>query len=482
MNPSALYDTIAASATPPGTSGVALIRLSGPASPKVAETVFSPISSRFPKAGDMDGYTCAPGYILDAAGLPIDQVVLTRFKAPHSFTGEDVYEITCHGGQAVRQAILDRLYALGVSPAGPGEFTRRAFLNGKLDLAQAEAVMDLISARADKRAQAAMRHLQGQLSVRLQAIRQQLFDVLAQLELVLEYPEHEESEASRANLLQQLEPAAAKVAALAKSFRQGRLLSEGFTVAIVGRPNAGKSSLLNALSGYDRAIVTPVAGTTRDTVEELVDIGGVPVRLIDTAGLRDTTDLVEKIGVDRARQATLEADLILWLISPDVDEAAVQSSGSEQTYLHLAAELDELIHLHQQTDALQLVAGKEDLAQSVALRAFLTERLPDFPLIKFSTQSESGLEQIRQTILDRYNQAGSGQSDDVLITSSRHKACLDRTLDSLEKAAAEFRRGEMLDLSAALLRDAMENLAEITGDLVTDTLIDTIFSRFCIGK
>ncbi|NCA98934.1 MAG: tRNA uridine-5-carboxymethylaminomethyl(34) synthesis GTPase MnmE, partial [Clostridia bacterium] len=317
-----LNDTIAASATPPGTSGVALIRLSGPASKAVAAAIFRPQSARFPAADAMAGYTCAPGWIVDPLAsdqAPVDQVVLTHFAAPHSFTGEDVYEITCHGGTAVRQAILELLYSLGVQPAGPGEFTRRAFLNGKLDLAQAEAVMDLIASTAGKRARAAARQLQGHLSREIQSVREDLYALLAQLELVLEYPEHEESSHSQAGLVARLSDAIAHVATLAASFRQGRLLSEGFTVVIVGRPNAGKSSLLNALAGYDRAIVTPVAGTTRDTVEQLVDIGGIPVRLIDTAGLRDTSDLVERIGVDRARSAILEADLVLWLISPPDD-------------------------------------------------------------------------------------------------------------------------------------------------------------------
>lgn len=480
-NQSLLQDTIAASATPPGTSGVALIRLSGPASSAIAAAIFRPASKRFPLADQMAGYTCAPGLIVDPGSTPetaLDQVVLTRFAAPHSFTGEEVYEITCHGGQAVRQAILDLLFRLGVQPAGPGEFTRRAFLNGKLDLAQAEAVMDLIAANASKRAQVAMRQLQGQLSTRLRTIRQDLYDVLAQLELVLEYPEHEESETARASLLGKLMPQLSQVNALAASFRQGRLLSEGFTVVIAGRPNAGKSSLLNALAGYDRAIVTPVAGTTRDTVEELVDIGGVPVRLIDTAGLRETTDLVERIGVDRARTAILEADLVLWLVSPPEHWAG----SAARDFSELEQELDEIRDLAEQSDAMLLVAGKEDLAESFELRSWLAEEMPDLPLVSFSAQTLEGIGQMRQAIIDRYNQTGSGQADEVLVTSSRHKACLDRTLARLEAAAAELERGEMLDLAAALLRDAMENLAEITGDLVTDTIIETIFSRFCVGK
>jgi len=488
-----LNETIAASATPPGTSGVALIRLSGPASKAVAAAIFRPQSARFPAADAMPGYTCAPGWIVDPLSPnhePVDQVVLTHFAAPHSFTGEDVYEITCHGGTAVRQAILDLLYSLGVQPAGPGEFTRRAFLNGKLDLAQAEAVMDLISSTAGKRARAAARQLQGQLSREVQAVRNDLYALLAQLELVLEYPEHEESEQARVGLMNRLSGAIAQVATLAASFRQGRLLSEGFTVVIVGRPNAGKSSLLNTLAGYDRAIVTPVAGTTRDTVEELVDIGGIPVRLIDTAGLRDTSDLVERIGVDRARSAILEADLVLWLISPpdDWSRPVTCSGGLPQVQVSrldtsiLDEELDELRDLAEKTDALLLVAGKDDLAASEPLRDWLAAEFPDLPLVSFSAQTLEGLPAIRQAIVARYDQAGNAQADEALVTSSRHKACLDKTLSSLEAASLELSRGDLLDLVAALVRSALENLAEITGDLVSDTLIETIFSRFCVGK
>jgi len=344
--------------------------------------------------------------------------------------------------------------------------------------------MDLISSAAGKRARAAARQLQGQLSREVQAVRNDLYALLAQLELVLEYPEHEESEQVQVGLMNRLSGAIAQVATLAASFRQGRLLSEGFTVVIVGRPNAGKSSLLNTLAGYDRAIVTPVAGTTRDTVEELVDIGGIPVRLIDTAGLRDTSDLVERIGVDRARSAILEADLVLWLISPPDDWPGdlPQADVARYDTSNLDEELDELRDLAEKTDALLLVAGKDDLASSEPLRDWLAAELPDLPLVSFSAQTLEGLPAIRQAIVARYEQAGSAQADEALVTSSRHKACLDKTLSSLEAASLELSRGDLLDLVAALVRSALENLAEITGDLVSDTLIETIFSRFCVGK
>ncbi len=380
----------------------------------------------------------------------------------------------------MRTAILDLLFRLGVQPAGPGEFTRRAFLNGKMDLAQAEAVMDLIAATAGRQAQAAARQLQGQLSAQVRAVYQDLINLLAELEFILEYPEHEESEMTGADLASHLTTAICRVAALADSFRQGRLLTEGFTVVIAGRPNAGKSSLLNTLAGYDRAIVTPVAGTTRDTVEEMIDIDGIPVRLIDTSrpagyGGSGRTDWRRP-----GRAAILEADLVLWLIAPP-EEGLNASPAADIRPDVLADELDELRDLAEETDALLLVASKEDLTASSQVRDFLASEVPDLPLVPFSAKTKEGLAVIRQAIIDRYNSCGSAQADEAVVTSARHKACLDQALTSLEAAGTTLRQGEY-DLTAAMLRGALENLAQITGDQVSDTMIDAIFSRFCIGK
>lgn len=487
----ALADTIAACATPPGQSGVALVRLSGPASVMVAGQIFRPLSPRFPAVAAMPGYTCVPGYIIDpalasagaAAAIAsdrttgtaeldsaawIDQVVLTRFSAPHSYTGEDVIEITCHGGTAVKQAILDLLYRLGVQPAGPGEFTRRAFLNGKMDLSQAEAVMDLIAAQAGRRSQVAVRQLHGQLSARILQVRQSLYDLLAQIELILEYPEYDDEQDQEAGLADALAGAGHQIAALTDSFRQGRMLSEGLTVVIAGRPNAGKSSLLNALAGCDRSIVTALPGTTRDTVEQLVDIDGLPVRLIDTAGLHPTVDIVERLGVERARTALLEADLVIWIASPPLDQAA--------------NELDEIRDWSEQVHAMLLVAGKDDLTDSTALRSWLQQELPDLPQVSFSAVTLEGLADIRRAISERYTLAGSPACEDLVITNVRHKTCLDQSLARLQRAREALGSGLPLDLVASLVRNALEILAEITGDSVSDELVATIFSRFCIGK
>jgi len=464
------YETVcAAVATPPGQSGLAVIRLSGMHAPEAADRIFRPAGARFPCVVDMPGYTCAFGDIIDPIDDKIiDQVVLTRFTAPHSYTGEDVVEISCHGGTAVKQAILDILFHLGIKPAEAGEFTRRAFLNGKLDLIQAEAVMDLIQAGARKSERAAAAQLKGLLSQRLKRLTDINYQILAQVELILEYPEHEDTAEAMNNLANRLDDLRCRLQCLAGSFRQGRLLREGLSVVIAGRPNAGKSSLLNCLAGYDRAIVTPVPGTTRDTVEEMIDVDGLPVRLIDTAGLRETTDQVEKLGVDRARAALQEADLVLWLVAPPFDG--------------LAEEIAEINTAIATGLPLRLIAGKDDLTESQQLRDLLLKELPEVPVLPFSALTGEGLEKVRQAIQEQYGRKGSSGSEEVLITNSRHMACLEQASGFLDQASDALKSGIPLDLIAGLLRGCAEALAEMTGDSVSEELIKTIFSRFCVGK
>jgi tRNA modification GTPase len=461
----------AAAATPPGESGLAVIRLSGPDCASAAAAIFRPSGQHFQPVTEMAGYTCSLGRVFDPSdGSLIDQVILTRFIAPHSYTGEDMVEISCHGSPSVKQAILDSLFRLGVLPAAPGEFTKRAFLNGKIDLAQAEAVMDLIQAGARKSSQAAASQLQGTLSRQVRSLVRETMDLLASVELILEYPEHEESEEALNRLAGQLDLLRWHTGRMADSYRQGRMLREGMTVVIAGRPNSGKSSLLNRLAGYDRAIVTPIPGTTRDTVEELVEIAGLPVRLVDTAGLRETSDEIEQLGVDRARAALRQADLVFWLFAPPL--SGLDDEIDDEVQEVAAAAGVPLI----------LVAGKDDLAEGSQLRQVFREKLPDYPVVSFSALTGEGLSELRQAIQNYYSKAGSPASEEVLITNSRHKACLERAADRLDQAAGLLRQGLTLDLAASLLRGCAENLAEITGDSVSEELVETIFSRFCIGK
>lgn len=468
-----LSETIAAVSTPPGQSGVAIIRVSGPAVNWLGDLLFQPISGRFPQYSNMDEYTCAPGYWLgqlDANNIRsrVDQVVVTKFIKPFSYTGEDVLEISCHGSAAVKQAILNSLFAAGISAAGPGEFTKRAFLNGKLDLAQAEAVMDLINSEASLQAAAAMKQLQGSISSEVTKSDQLIYGLLAQTELILEFPEHEETPENLEALAVKIREVRSKLEQLISSYRQGRLLSEGMNVVIAGRPNAGKSSLLNQLAGYERAIVTEIPGTTRDTVKETVDLDGLPIHLTDTAGIRHSDDPVEKLGVERARHAIETADMVIWLVSPPF-------AGIEE-------EISEINRLRAEGLPVTIIRGKDDLPDSSELTGLLNQKLENESVIAFSALSGDGLIEVKHAIKAVYEERGSQGSESVIITNSRHREAIEAAVRRLVEAEQAMEQGLTLDLVSMLLRSAAEYLAEITGQSVSDELVQTIFSRFCVGK
>lgn len=468
-----LLDTIAAVSTPPGQSGIAIIRVSGPAVSRLGDLLFEPISSRFSTFSQMREYSCAPGYWLgqiDAAGarVRIDQVVVTRFIKPSSFTGEDVMEISCHGSTAVKQAILDSLLAAGATAAGPGEFTKRAFLNGKLDLAQAEAVMDLINSEARMQAAAAMKQLQGAVSAEVSRADQAIYSLLAQTELIIEFPEHEESDENLRALTKQIGQVRSNLEQLTASYRQGRILSEGMNVVIAGRPNAGKSSLLNQLAGYERAIVTAIPGTTRDTVRETVDIDGLPIHLTDTAGIRHSDDPVEKLGVERARRAIETADLAIWLLSPPF-------AGIEEEIAEIKRLRDDGLHV-------KLIRGKDDLPDSAAMTEWLNKQFENEEISAYSAINGDGLSEIKNIIRLVYEEKGSQGSDSVIITNSRHRDAAEAAVRRLIEAEQAMEQGLTLDLVSMLLRSAAEYLSEITGQSVSDEIVQTIFSRFCVGK
>lgn len=466
-NTMTFHQICAACATPPGQSGIAVIRLSGPGSALAVDTIFQPSGRQASTVQAMDGYTCALGRIVNPADQSlVDQVIVTRYTAPSSYTGEEVVEISCHGGIAVRQMILDLLFDQGVRPAEPGEFTRRAFMNGKLDLVQAEAVMDLIQAGAERASRVAAAQLDGALSDRIRAILHRLLAVSADLEMILEFPEHEDSPDELPDLFERLRPLHREIAELAASYRQGRLLREGLSVVIAGRPNAGKSSLLNALTGFDRAIVTPVPGTTRDTVEVLIDIEGLPVRLVDTAGLRETDDVIEKFGVERTRDALKNADLVFWLISPPIGDLAEEAAAVE------AVRGREVI----------VIAGKEDLAESQGLLDQISTIFAGHQVLSFSVHRPEGLASLREAILACYENTGSGRMDSLIITSQRHQQVLLEAAASLEQAITAAESRIAVDMIASLIRACAETLASLTGEQISQQLVDTIFSRFCVGK
>jgi len=469
-----LDDPIAAAATPPGTSGIAVFRVSGVGSGALVDALLRVSREDFPDfhgVPGMPGYTCVFGHLHDPRDDRfLDEAVVTHFAAPHSYTGEDVVEVAVHGGPAVRRAVLAALVSSGARPAEPGEFTRRAFLNGKLDLAEAEAVMDLISSEAERSRAAAADQLRGAVSEEVGLVRDRIILLLALIEMAIEYPDHDEANEAEPSLREGIVAVEERLARLAATFRTGRLLREGMSVVIAGRPNAGKSSLLNRLAGYDRAIVSEVPGTTRDTVEETVGVEGIPVHLVDTAGLRDSADVVERLGVDRARKALGEADAVLWVVDPSVGKEA------------LAAEIAEALQSAVSVP-LAFVAGKNDLPASEALadriRAHVSRSIPVLP---FSALTGEGLSGVASFLVSLVDAGGAERKSAVVLTNARHHRAAAAALDHLAEAREGLARGLPFDVVSAVLREAATRLSEITGDEVSESVVQEIFARFCVGK
>lgn len=456
-------DTIAAIATPPGTAGLAVIRISGPAAITRTAEVFRGIDLR-----DAPSHTVHLGTVVGDDGGAIDQVLATVFRAPHSYTGDDIVELGCHGGSAVSRAVLERLLdggsREGLRHAEPGEFTRRAFLNGRMDLAQAEAVADLIHAQTDEARAASMMQLEGALSRHVGALRDRLVRCASLLELALDFAEEDVELLSREELRAELAAVADAVRLLLDGYRSGRVIRDGFRVALAGRPNAGKSSVLNALVGSDRAIVTDIPGTTRDYIEEAVVLGGVLVRIIDTAGLRESDDRVEQLGMARTEAVIRSADLTVYVV--DATEAGV--------FEHLAQHRD----ARDAGDAVVLL-NKCDLVDEAARRALPLEE----GVVHGSARMPAGLDALAALVRARA-QAASRMSEQgaMLVTNARHADCLHRALAGVERSLAAINAGRTEEYLALDLRAAIDAAGEVVGIVRTDDVLEAIFSRFCIGK
>lgn len=473
-----------ACATPPGIGGIAVIRMSGLKSAQVADRVFSVIrtfSGEVRTVADMEGYTAAFGHVTDpVSGTIIDEAVLTVFKSPHSYTGEDLIEISCHGGSAVRQEILRVLIENGARAAEPGEFTKNAFLAGKIDLTQAESVMDVISAESSLALKSAGMQLIGAMKQEIRLISDSLYRAFAALEMIVEFPEHGDSPENTREAADEIQNQVKRLQSLSTTYAKGRILREKMTVVLSGIPNSGKSSLLNRLAGYDRAIVTAVPGTTRDTLEVITSVEGIPVRLIDTAGLRETMDEIEKIGVSRAYEAVREADLLLWLISPEEENCAADIS--------CLAEASERVG----DQKIGILVSKSDLISENTATAFLNDVLAQIAeaglsgkirfSMSFSSETGEGIRTIGHQIKSIYDRMGSGRDSELLITNARHYDHVLNATDRLKQAESVLSNGEPSEIACSLIRMAMDELGEITGDCVSETLVETIFSRFCIGK
>ena len=456
-----LDDTIAAIATPLGEGGISIIRLSGPEALTVADRCFRPPSSRSgQKPSRAPSHSVHYGTIQRNDRI-IDEVLLTVMRAPRTFTKEDVVEISCHGGLLSARTVLDVILEQGARLAMPGEFTRRAFLNGRLDLTQAEAVADIIHARTELALSAAQQQLAGHLSRRINQIRDALMKVLAHLEAHIDFPDEDIAPDTREELVHRLQTATDRMGALLRTATEGRILRRGLRAVISGRPNVGKSSLLNLLLGQDRAIVSPVAGTTRDTIEETANIRGIPVVFIDTAGLRETGDEIEIEGVRRSRVSLRDAELVLHVL-----DASEPFTDADRRHL---AELSGRPTI--------LIRNKMDLPVRLELPPEARLAVADLSCV-----NETGIEDLKDRI-SALVWAGVVQADQAHVTiNARHQHALRRAKDAADHTLVNLRAGSPLDIVAADLRIAVNAVGEVVGMTATEDLLDLIFSEFCIGK
>lgn len=451
--------TIAAIATPNAPGGIAVIRISGERAFEVAEKIFVPAGDK--KVADMRGYTCAYGEAFDGEER-LDDCILTVFRAPHSFTGEDTAEISCHGGIYVTRRILRAALANGAVMAQAGEFTKRAFLNGKIDLTQAESVMDIISAKGERELKMAENIREGAAYKAVRKISDRLMNMLGSLAAWTDYPDEDIPEVEPETMRTELENIRAELESLIRNYDSGRILREGVSTVIVGRPNVGKSTLFNALSGCERSIVTDIAGTTRDAVEETVKLGDVTLRLMDTAGIRETSDKIEEIGVNIAQKAIESAELVIAVFD-----------GSEKMG-------DDDVNIINRINFNNSVAvvNKNDLSTVIDI----TELEKHFKhIVYLSAKENSGTDELCACIEDIFRM-NEPFFNDVTVANERQKKCVDVCLENVEKAVEAIECGEMLDAVNVLIDYAEQSLLELIGEKITDAVVDEVFSRFCVGK
>ena len=466
-----IEDTICAPATVPGTGAIAIIRMSGKDSFRIADKV---VSCKGSTIYETEGYKLRYGVALEADGTDLDTVLVSVFRSPHSYTGEDSVEISCHSSKYVVERLLQRLVDSGARPAGPGEFTQRAFVNGKMDLAQAEAVADVISSQNAAAHRVAYSQLKGGFSKELKTLRDELLKMTSLLELELDFSEEDVEFASRRELSALLDGALRHIHSLTDSFRYGNALRNGVPVAIVGAVNAGKSTLLNALVGDDRAIVSDIAGTTRDTVEETMTIGGHLFRFIDTAGLRETSDEVEKIGISRSYKKMNEASIVLALLDVTASEEENEYSISD-IVSNLDVKSQKLIVLLNKVDVLGNNINVSLINNSVSN--------PNDKVVKLyiSAKTGFGLDELRKLLSDSQKSA-TLDSDQTIVTNLRHYQALMEASESLENVKRSLAAGQTPDLLSEDLRQALHHLGTILGEVTPDEVLGNIFERFCVGK
>ena len=450
--------TIVAISTAPGIGGVGIIRMSGEKSFEILEKIF--VTNDKPIAG----YTMKYGKIVDDKNVIIDEVLVSYFIAPNSYTRENVCEINSHGGMVVMKKILELCLKNGAVLAEPGEFTKRAFLNGRIDLSQAEAVIDIINSKTDKEAKASINQLEGNLSLEIKEIRKDLISMMADIEASIDYPEYDVEEVTTKKVKEVLLKQKDRLNKLEKSFDNGKILKDGIRTAIIGRPNAGKSSLLNILLNEERAIVTSVEGTTRDTIEEYISINGIPLKVIDTAGIREASDEVEKIGVEKAKKIAKESDLIIGIF-----DISRKMNKEDYEILDILKEKNSIIVLNK----IDLEEQKIDMDEIKKVNK---------PIIEISTKTREGIDNLYKEIEKIIEVKEISSDNEVIVTNTRHKSLITKAIMSLDKSLETIENKMPIDIIVVYVKDILENLGEITGETVTEDIIQEIFSKFCLGK
>ncbi len=457
-----MESTIVAISTAPGEGGIGIIRISGEKSKEYLDEIFV---AKNPE--NSQNRCLSYGHIMDPQkpGEIIDECLAVFFPGPKTYTGEDVVEIQCHGSMIALGKILKCVQKLGASLAEPGEFTKRAFLNGRLDLSQAEAVIDLIKAKTEKGFQVAMEQLEGSTSLKIRELREKTLDIMVKITVNIEYPEEDIEEITYGEIEKEVLSVSKGIKKLLDTSHTGRILKEGLAVAIIGKPNVGKSSLMNALLKENRAIVTEIPGTTRDTIEEWLSIRNIPLRIIDTAGIRETEDLVEKIGIEKAKQSFMKADLVILVLD-----------GSQE----LSVE-DEMIMELVKNQQVVVLLNKRDLGKAIN-HDQVQDHLANGTIIETSVTEEMGITEIEDKIEEMVYGGRVKQEENILITQVRHQELLEKAAQSCEDAIAMIQRKEALDFIEVDIKNAHDALGEIIGETVKDDVINEVFNRFCLGK
>ena len=454
------FDTIAAISTPIGEGGISIVRMSGEDAVKIANEVFKGAN-----LAKVPTHTIHYGHIIDPdTGETIDEAMVTVLRAPKTFTREDIVEINCHGGIVVTNRILQLLLSHGARMADPGDFTKRAFVNGRIDLTQAESVMDIVRAKTDKARKVAEKQLEGGLLHKIRAMRQEILDTLANVEVNIDYPEYDADTVTAKQMADTANSVIKKIDRLLSTAQEGKILRNGLATAIVGQPNVGKSSLLNYLTQSDKAIVTDVAGTTRDTLEEYVSVKGVPLELIDTAGIHHTDDKVEKSGVERSKKALERADLVLLLI-----DASQELTDEDKALIDETKDKKRII-----------ILNKSDLGQKLTVDQM--KQMTGSEVISTSILKEKNLDQLEEVISKLFFSGIENSNDQVMVTNQRQTSLLQKAKKELQDVVQAVNDGVPVDIAQIDFTGAWDTLGEITGESAPDELITTLFSQFCLGK